>query len=422
MYKKKSNKPLYIAIAVAVILIVLLAVMQTVLSKKSGQNHVAETETESEVVTETETETPVHNILLYKSSSGTIEFDASWLVSDSDSDSVLEVEENILVTMLITPSDGKALESVDVLDYDMQTVSSVVRSVSGTEDGSGEMRLSFVMPDRDVFINFNFVDIAVETEALADVAETESESETEEASPYGLSLHGLTDEILSSYNGIFDEQKFLQSLGDALQIDSDESEYRMVTDVYFGDGISSEESDTPKVSYYIYFNGYETWSVLSTYYVTEDSYVFTETPAAAETETEEENITTSSSSGVDTATTSSNESSDGSGTGGSTGSSSGTGSAGSTGSTGTSTTTTSLDILSVSTVFLSFVGDEDAFYQSVFDYILGKGYTGSITGTMSSYEINPENQTATIQIRLSSGGMITGTYNKSANTYSFSGL
>ncbi|MCC8047248.1 MAG: hypothetical protein LIP12_17465 [Clostridiales bacterium] len=419
MYKKKSNKPLYIAIAVAVILIVVLAVMQTVLSKKSGQNHVAETETESEVITETETETPVHNILLYKSSSGTIEFDASWLVSDSDSDSVLEVEENILVTMLITPTDGKALESVDVLDYDMQTVSSVVRSVSGTEDGSGEMRLSFVMPDRDVFINFNFVDLVVETEAPAAVAETETESETEEASPYGLTLHGLTDEVLSSYNGMFDEQKFLQSLGDALQIDSDESEYRMVTDVYFGDGISSEESDTPKVSYYIYFNGYETWSVLSTYYVTEDSYVFTETAAAAETETEEENITTSNSSVVDTATTSSNESSSGLSTGGSTGESSGSESAG---STGTSTTTTSLDILSVSTVFLSFVGDEDAFYQSVFDYILGKGYTGSITGTMSSYEINPENQTATIQIRLSSGGMITGTYNKSANTYSFSGL
>ncbi|MCD8397647.1 MAG: hypothetical protein LUD12_10810 [Lachnospiraceae bacterium] len=203
MYKKKSKKPIYIAAAAVILLVVLLVIVQSGLSRQIGQKKTMETETESEKAAETETDVPSHNILLYKSSSGTIEFDAGWLVSDNDSDSVLQVEENILVTMLITPSEGKALESVDVLDYDMQTVSSVVRSVSGTEDASGQMRLSFVMPDRDIF---------------------------------------------------------------------------------------------------------------------------------------------------------------------------------------------------------------------------GKGYTGSITGTMSSYEISPENQTATIRIMLSTGGTITGTYNKSANTYSFSGL
>lgn len=413
MYKKKSNKPLYIAVAAAVILIVVLAILQSTMSKQAGQKTTMETETESELPVETETETPTHNILLYKSSSGTIEFDASWLLSDSDTESVLEVEENTLVTMLITPAEGKALESVDVLDYDMQTVSSVVRSVSGTEDATGEMRLSFVMPDRDVFISFNFTDVSVESEVQTEI---ETESETEATSPYGLTLHGLTDEVQSSYNGMFDEQKFLQALGDALQIDSEESEYRNVTDVYFGETVETEDSDTPKVCYEIYFNGYETWSLLSTYYVTEDSYVFSEKTSESEAETEaaDANITITDSTGTDTTAST--------GTSGST-SASGSSSSTSSVSTGeTTTTTTSMDILSVSTVFLSFVGDENAFYQAAFDYVLSKGYTGSITGTMSSYEIDPENQTATIRIMLSSGGTITGTYNKSANTYSFSGL
>ncbi|MCD8154392.1 MAG: hypothetical protein LUF78_06885 [Clostridiales bacterium] len=416
MYKKKSNKPLYIAVAAAVILIVVLAILQSTMSKQAGQKTTMETETESELPVETETETPTHNILLYKSSSGTIEFDASWLLSDSDTESALEVEENTLVTMLITPAEGKALESVDVLDYDMQTVNSVVRSVSGTEDATGEMRLSFVMPDRDVFISFNFTDVSVESEALT---ETETESETEAAFPYGLTLHGLTDEVQSSYNGMFDEQKFLQALGDALQIDSEESEYRNVTDVYFGEAVETEDSDTPKVCYEIYFNGYETWSLLSTYYVTEDSYVFTEKTSETEAETEaaDDNITITDSTGADTTAST--------GTSGSTsasGSSSGSGSTSSVSTGETTTTTTSMDILSVSTVFLSFVGDENAFYQAAFDYVLSKGYTGSITGTMSSYEIDPENQTATIRIMLSTGGTITGTYDKPANTYSFSGL
>ncbi|MCD8348912.1 MAG: hypothetical protein LUD16_13425 [Lachnospiraceae bacterium] len=415
MYKKKSKKPIYIAAAAVILLVALLVIVQSGLSRQIGQKKTMETETESEKTAETETDVPSHNILLYKSSSGTIEFDAGWLVSDNDSDSVLQVEENILVTMLITPSEGKALESVDVLDYDMQTVSSVVRSVSGTEDASGQMRLSFVMPDRDIFINFNFIDVASET-----ITQTEA-AETEETAPYGLTLHGVTNEVMSSYNGALDEQKFLQAIGDALQIDSEESEYRMVTDVYFGDSVDAGDSDTPKVCYYIYFNGYETWRVLSTYYVAEDSWVFTNVTGETEAETEavDANIIISGTSETDAVISVDS----GAGTSTGTGSSdTGISTSSTYSSEGTTTTTTSFDILSVSTVFLSYVGDENAFYQAAFEYILGKGYTGSITGTMSSYEISPENQTATIRIMLSTGGTITGTYNKSANTYSFSGL
>ncbi|MCC8106070.1 MAG: hypothetical protein LIO99_08730 [Clostridiales bacterium] len=434
MYKKKSKAPMIITAAAVVVLIVALILFQTYFSGNKGQQ---ETETESETVAETETETEAekYNITLYKNSSGTIEFDAGWLVEDTDTQSVLSVEENILVSMLITPTEGKALESVDVLDYDMQTVTSVVRSVDSTEDAGGQMRLSFVMPSRDVFINFNFV-----STDYAAAMDTDAETETEETSPYGLTLYGLTDEILESYNGKFDESCFLQSLGTALNIGSDYSEYKDVTEVYFKSGEETESDDADKVLHTIYFNADEDWAVLSTYYINEDAYVFSEIAAETEMETDaaaEENISieteaettasTADGSGTGAVAAETSASSDSPTSSGNTSSSGVSFSGASSGTSassasGTTSTTTSFDILSISTVFLKFVGDEDAFYQAAFNYVLGKGYTGAITGTMSSYEIDPDAQTATINILMSIGGTLTGAYNKTSNTYSFSGL
>ncbi|MCC8051569.1 MAG: hypothetical protein LIP10_13100 [Clostridiales bacterium] len=423
MYKKKSKAPMIITAAAVVVLIVALILFQTFFSGNKGQQ---ETETESETVAETETETEAvkYNITLYKNGSGTIEFDAGWLVEDTDTQSTLSVEENILVSMLITPTEGKALESVDVLDYDMQTVTSVVRSVDSTEDAGGQMRLSFVMPSRDVFINFNFV-----STDYAAAMDTDAETGTEETSPYGLTLYGLTDEILESYNGQFDESRFLQSLGTALNIGSDYSEYKDVTEVYFKNGEETESDDADKVIHTIYFNADEDWAVLSTYFILEDAYVFSEIAAETEMETDaaaEENFSieteTTASAAADSGTGSVAGETSVSDSTTSSGSTSSSGVSSSESSSGTTSTTTSFDILSISTVFLKFVGDEDAFYQAAFNYVLGKGYTGAITGTMSSYEIDPDAQTATINILMSTGGTLIGTYNKTSNTYSFSGL
>ena len=59
---------------------------------------------------------------------------------------------------------------------------------------------------------------------------------------------------------------------------------------------------------------------------------------------------------------------------------------------------------------------------NVFDYVLSKGLTGSITGTMKEYSIDSEKKTAEITITLNTGGSFKATYNKAKDEFSFSGL
>ena len=89
---------------------------------------------------------------------------------------------------------------------------------------------------------------------------------------------------------------------------------------------------------------------------------------------------------------------------------------------GGTTTETSLDIMQVSKTFLKYVGGEEPFYSKVFDYVLLKGLTGQIVGTMSSYKIYPDENRADFTITLSAGGAIKGTYRKDKDSFSFKGL
>ena len=86
------------------------------------------------------------------------------------------------------------------------------------------------------------------------------------------------------------------------------------------------------------------------------------------------------------------------------------------------TTTTTFDIMQVSKTFLKYVGNQDRFYEECFQYVLLKGGTGNIVGTMSSYEIFPEKEKAKFTITLSTGGVIEGSYNRKKDAYSFGGL
>ena len=93
------------------------------------------------------------------------------------------------------------------------------------------------------------------------------------------------------------------------------------------------------------------------------------------------------------------------------------------GSSGTSQeVTTSFDILQVSTNLIKFVGGKDHFYDSAFDYVLKSGKTGELVGTLSSYELQPEQNRALFSIELNTGETIEGTYDKAADTFKFSGL
>ena len=402
MYKKKNRMPMIVTGAAVAALVIILPVISHFAGKKpeAPQEDAAK-----------------HEVLIYKAVGGSVEFPETYLESENDTELHLSVEEDAMVTFLVKPQTGRIFDGLTInLTSDIkQEIPYLVNDAQGNDK-----RINFVMPQGDVLVNMKFIreDEGEQKQTEAEVHnETETESEEPAGPPYGLTLHGLTGEILSSYEGAFDDVAFLQTLGDELHISSAKSEYRTVTDVYFSDEEYTGEKEDGKVYHYIYFNNDPRWKVLSTYFKNERTYMFTEVEDESETETE-----TSAGNGTGAGNGS------GSGTGNSsatavagTGSTSGAGGGSSSGGAAV-TTTTSFDIMQVSKTFLRFVGDRDRFYEECFQYVLLKGGTGNIVGTMSGYEIFPEKEKASFTITLSTGGTIEGTYNRKKDAYSFGGL
>ena len=402
MRKKKKNLPMILAVVVGILALVLVTFGRYMIS--ASKNRTAETEKSSE------TERKDYEVLIYKTSAATIEFDKKWLKEDLDDETHLKIREDTYVTLLVTPDERQILTSVDIVDVKehFTQVESLIRPTS-----KGSFRVIFTMPPADIMINFNFDEEAPpETEAEMPEMELETEPQSE-GPPYGLTLHGLTADIITSYNGEFDDTWFLQQLGDALHIDMESSAYHNVTDVTFSKDDYAGDKDADKVYHYIYFNDDPDWKLLSTYYMKDNAYVFT---LVAE-EQEESETNAPAESGV---------AATGPGAAGYTaaGSAPVTYSAPSAGygNTSSESVETSFDILSVSTNLITFCGGKEDFYQACFDYVIESGKTGVIVGTMSGYEIDPEEKKADFKISLNIGGAITGTYDKGKNKYSFSGL
>lgn len=407
MYKKKDKKVMVIAAIIVAAIVAVIYILPGVIGSFGEKKEVQETEPAE------------YEVLIHKTDAGRIDIRKSWLKSDGEDETKLSVKPGTLVSLNLTPKANKALTSVHVVDA-KDFNNEIATIVSETKDNT--YTIDFSMPEADVVMTFQFETLETEKQEPETVpaspqTETESEKETEAAgNPYGLTVHGITADIIVSYNGLFDDRDFCQQLGDALHLDSPRSEYYGVTDVTFSQETYKGERDSDKVYYYIYFGEDPDRKMLSTYYLKDKSYVFTKY-APPEPETE------------DTGTDDGNGSAgDGNGTAGNgTGSVTTQGSAGTAGgsySTGTpgKTTTTSFDILQVSKVFLDYTGDQERFYSKAFDYVLSKGLTGSITGTMKEYSIDSEKKTAEITITLNTGGSFKATYNKAKDEFSFSGL
>ena len=394
MYKKKSRMPVIVTGAAVAALVVILLLLSFFTKKKP------------EVPVE---ETAKHEVLIYKATGGCLEFPESYLESENDTEVRLSVEEDSMVTFIVKPQTGKVFDGLTInLSKDInQEISYLVNDAQGDNK-----RVNFVMPQGDVLVNMKFIseeELQPEPMPAEEPEETEAPVEEIKEAPYGLMLHGLTGQILASYGGAFDDIAFLQALGDDLHISSARSEYRTVTDVYFSDEEYEGEKEDGKVYHYIYFNNDPRWRVLSTYFKKEKTYMFTELPDEEETET-------ISAAGSDQASQSA------------AGILAGAGAAGTSGAGGvysqgeSSTSTTTFDIMQVSKTFLKYVGDQDRFYEECFQYVLLKGGSGNIVGTMSSYEIIPEKEKATFTITLSTGGVIEGSYSRKKNAFSFGGL
>lgn len=402
MYKKKSKAPIYITIVVVVLV---LAAMASATYIKNARMRIRKMEE-----TKTAEESSRHDILLYKTSAAEIEFEKEWLKNDTDTESILEIKEDTLVTLMVTPKKGYRLEHADIVDYDFHEINNFLRETS-----TDAIRVNFVMPDTDIIINFDFEkmeeNISNESEVseMIETEHVESESEVIPETPYGLTLHGVTADLIFSFNGEFDDRDFLQQLGDTLHIDSARSDYREVTDVTFSSEAYQGEQESDKVYHYIYFNEDPEWKLLAIYYLKEDTYLFVE--VEEETETEITSVTTQSNKGTGTVQMSAGTSTNTYGYGGY-----------SSNNVRTITTTTTFDIMQVSKTFLAYVGGEETFYQKAFEYVLSSGLNGNIVGTMSRYEIDPEKKRAEFKITLNTGGSIKGAYIKEKNKFKFSGL
>lgn len=365
-----------------------------------------------------ETEAAKRSVLIYKSTDGSVEYDKDLLDNETDTDLLLSVQPAEMVTLIVHPVSGKFFDSLSI--NATGDISESYSYLVNDADGDNK-RINFVMPDADVIVNLKFTDKETEAkqpsqETKAQETEAETMEETPETNPYGLTIHGLTASILQSYNGQFDDQAFLQQLGDQLHISSARSEYQGVTDVTFSEEEYQGEKDEDKVYHYIYFNNDPRWEALASYYTKDKTYLFTEVERESETsqsETSDPNSASQQDSGNASGTGSSGNYSSG-------GSSSGNGYTGGSSYT-TPEVTTSFDIMQVSTVFLKYVGGQDRFYNEAFNYVLKKGMTGEIVGTMSSYEISTDENRATFSISLSTGGSISGTYSKTDDAFTFEG-
>ena len=179
-----------------------------------------------------------------------------------------------------------------------------------------------------------------------------------------------------------------------------------MTDVTFSEEEYKKEEGDDQVYHYIYFNNDPRWEVLAAYYPKEKKYLFTEVERESETTQSETQSETQ-------AQTSGNSGAASGGNGG--GYSGGTTSQG-------QEVTTSFDILQVSTTLLKYVGGKDHFYDQAFDYVIKSGKTDQLVGTMSSYEVQPDQNRALFSIELNTGETIEGTYDKASDSFKFSGL
>ena len=365
MYKKRNNRVLLTLVLLIAGLIAGLIILKAATRPKKPQV--------------TETETSKHQILIYKSSGGGVEFEQKWLKKETDTELKLSITDGTMVTLLIHPKSGKILKDVTLNETD-NVHNTVDYLVNDTGDGD-KKRVNFVMPDKDILMNITYAD--KETEPVLPAQETEEEPETayveqETETPYNLKLHGLTAEV---------------------------------RDVTFSDEEYSGPKEKGNVYHYVFFNNDKDFKVLCTYFPQEDRYLFTDPNTALPVSESESQSETAA------------ETSAGTASGGSYGGGSGSyGGGGSTQTGSTTVTSISLDIMQVSKNLVEFCGGKDRFYDQVFHYVELKGLSGEIVGTMDSYKIDPEKEKASFSISLSSGQTISGSYNKSSNEFSFSGL
>ena len=109
MYKKKNHMPLILAVIV-VGLVLALVISVPILRDRNREDQAAETEAETEALK--------YDVILYKTSAASVEFDSTYLKNDGETETILSIASGELVTFLITPKADQILDSVEIVDFD----------------------------------------------------------------------------------------------------------------------------------------------------------------------------------------------------------------------------------------------------------------------------------------------------------------
>ena len=380
--RKTNKKAVIITAAAAVVIVALLVILNTTLSNRTQKA----IDMSSQTGTEPETEAKRYlHMTLYQSDAGAVTFNPAALLSTDEQKAVYSVTAQGEVELQIQPVEGKLFESAEV-----KTSNFMLAAYDVTDKG-----IRFVMPKQDVFVTVSYRDdeewLARQTEALV-------------YDSYNISLFGADLERVKEFGNPFRADRFLNSLGQAFTVRVPESYYFGLKKVSFSEQMPEQEDGC--IKRYVYLEEDPSWLILATYYPLTDTYLFSDTTGRADMKPETEPVVTAQ-----------EEVNIGDGGG------SFPAPAPVSGYTApqTVTTTTTMTLQNVSTVFLGFVEDSQDFSNQVTNYVFNRGLTGNLTGDFAAYEIDPEAQTATFSIILSTGGTISGTFDKNRNAYSFNG-
>ena len=425
--RKTNKKAVIITAAAAVVIVALLVILNTTLSNRTQKA----IDMSSQTGTEPETEAKRYlHMTLYQSDAGAVTFNPAALLSTDEQKAVYSVTAQGEVELQIQPVEGKLFESAEV-----KTSNFMLAAYDVTDKG-----IRFVMPKQDVFVTVSYRDdeewLARQTEAptepptelvtepiteapaepltepitepmterKTEIPETELVTEALVYDSYNISLFGADLERVKEFGNPFRADRFLNSLGQAFTVRVPESYYFGLKKVSFSEQMPEQEDGC--IKRYVYLEEDPSWLILATYYPITDTYLFSDTTGRADMKPETEPVVTAQ-----------EEVNIGDGGG------SFPAPAPVSGYTApqTVTTTTTMTLQNVSTVFLGFVEDSQDFSNQVTNYVFNRGLTGNLTCDFAAYEIDPEAQTATFSIILSTGGTISGTFDKNRNAYSFNG-
>ena len=81
---------------------------------------------------------------------------------------------------------------------------------------------------------------------------------------------------------------------------------------------------------------------------------------------------------------------------------------------------TALSVLSVPSTLVNYLDNRYELQYTLYDFLYRNGKRDVTAASVENYSIDPDNRIATISLKLDDGSMVTGTYKKDANEYSYS--